>query len=70
MRILRKPVSILLALILVFTAIPVTMAGALTPISYVERSWNGSAVVSETGMCSDYTDIGVNFYLNLTEQKI
>ena len=58
MRILRKPVSILLTLILVFTAVPVTTAGAAAPISYVERSWNGSAVVSETKMCSDNNDIG------------
>ena len=59
MRKLRKPLSILLSLILIlgiFTAVPFE-AGAAGSVSYIYRSWNGDMVMQETRTCTDYTEL-------------
>ena len=61
MRLFRKPVSILLSLIMVvslFTIVPFT-ANASDAVEYLYRTWDASQnkVVAHTGTCTDYTTI-------------
>ncbi|MBR2279303.1 MAG: hypothetical protein IJ903_00030, partial [Ruminococcus sp.] len=61
MRLFRKPVSILLSLIMVvslFTIVPFT-ANAADAVEYLYRTWDArqNKVVAHTATCTDYTTI-------------
>ena len=61
-RTLKKSVSVLLSVIMVFsifTVIPFTVSAATT-VSYKEASWNGSSVVYTSKSVTEYTEIATD----------
>ena len=59
MKMIKKPVSILLIMTMIvslFTIIPFEV-GAASGVQYIERSWDGYGILSDTKTCTNYTSL-------------
>lgn len=69
MKQLQKPISILLSLIMIlsiFTIVPFE-AGAVSGVSYIERSWDGEKIVDTEKISGESTVLSEGMDVNLSE---